>query len=454
MPLIILISFIYIIGLRKALLLTFLVTTAIFFYGWHPGLAGYAEILFDAFLSSMNIVLIIAGALLLLNAMKLSGLMKKMEKSLSSISLSRFEKFFFLSMSLTFFFEGIAGFGTPGAVVVPLLVSLGYPELLSLSGVLLMDAIAVIFGAVGTPITGGFIEFSISRIAVATLSAIFNVAAGAVFLFFLFRHFSDHEKGKKFVILSYLVFSISFVLMAYLAYPAASIASSIVLIAFVVYRKARKMPDMRPWLPYAILSLLLIFPHLFPVLKAIKISYRSFSLGLFSPFPLFFITALAVSLIHRVDLAKEFAMAAKKSLSATEVLFLSISIASLMSAGASPMVQQMADVLSGLGMFYPVVSPFIGAIGAFVSGSNTVSNIMFAPPQLFTAKKAGILPELVASLQNSGGGIGNAICLFNIIAAASVIGWKKHDEVIKANILPVVAALLIVGLSGLLLSFL
>jgi lactate permease len=57
-------------------------------------------------------------------------------------------------------------------------------------------------------------------------------------------------------------------------------------------------------------------------------------------------------------------------------------------------------------------------------------------------------------LQHSGAAIGNAICLFNIIAAGSVAGIKDENKILKLVIKPSLVAGLIIGLCGfILLSF-
>jgi len=101
-------------------------------------------------------------------------------------------------------------------------------------------------------------------------------------------------------------------------------------------------------------------------------------------------------------------------------------------------------------LFYLIASPFIGITGAFVAGSNTVSNIIFGPAQLTTSQFLNLPNELVLALQTLGGALGNAICLFNIIAATTIVNFKDHRKILKLNLLPTMLAGLLISIIGLL----
>ena len=86
-----------------------------------------------------------------------------------------------------------------------------------------------------------------------------------------------------------------------------------------------------------------------------------------------------------------------------------------------------------------------GVLGAFVSGSNTVSNILFASLQFKTAELLQLPVVLVVTLQVVGGGIGNMICVNNIIAVSATAGVTGMEgRVIRKNIVSVI----IYGLSA------
>lgn len=106
---------------------------------------------------------------------------------------------------------------------------------------------------------------------------------------------------------------------------------------------------------------------------------------------------------------------------------------------AMPMVlaQSAAAAFSNI---WPNISPWIGALGAFIAGSNTVSNMMFAHFQFSTAMQVGFTPDMAAyvvALQAIGGAAGNMIAVHNVVAAAAVVGMiSREGEVIRKTLIP------------------
>jgi lactate permease len=115
------------------------------------------------------------------------------------------------------------------------------------------------------------------------------------------------------------------------------------------------------------------------------------------------------------------------------------------------MAQSMAHVFQGA---WPLVDTFIGALGSFMAGSNTVSNMLFALFQYSIADNLGISHIIVVSLQNIGGGFGNMICVHNVIAACATVGLLGVEGLlIKRNLIPMSLAAILTGIIGLILAF-
>jgi len=115
------------------------------------------------------------------------------------------------------------------------------------------------------------------------------------------------------------------------------------------------------------------------------------------------------------------------------------------------MAQYMADVFRGA---WPLVDAFVGALGAFMSGSNTVSNMLFSLLQYSVADNLGISHVIVVSLQNVGGSLGNMINIQKIITACAVVGLMGVEGlIIKRSTIPMIFALLVTGIVGLILVF-
>ena len=115
------------------------------------------------------------------------------------------------------------------------------------------------------------------------------------------------------------------------------------------------------------------------------------------------------------------------------------------------MAQSMASVFQGA---WPLVDSFVGALGSFMSGSNTVSNMLFSLFQYSIADNLGISHILIVSMQNVGGALGNMICVHNVIAACATVGLIGVEGLlIKRNLIPMTIAAIIVGIIGLILTF-
>jgi len=113
------------------------------------------------------------------------------------------------------------------------------------------------------------------------------------------------------------------------------------------------------------------------------------------------------------------------------------------------MAQAMANVFQGA---WPLIDTFVGALGAFMAGSNTVSNMLFGLFQYSIADSLGISRIIVVSLQSIGGAFGNMICVHNVIAACATVGLVGVEGLlIKRNLIPMSVACLIAGLIGLIL---
>jgi lactate permease len=88
----------------------------------------------------------------------------------------------------------------------------------------------------------------------------------------------------------------------------------------------------------------------------------------------------------------------------------------------------LAESVAGLaGSAWPLFSTFIGGLGAFVAGSNTVSNMMFSSFQFGVGERIGVDPSWIVALQAVGGAAGNMICVHNVVAASAVVGLLGRE---------------------------
>jgi lactate permease len=111
-----------------------------------------------------------------------------------------------------------------------------------------------------------------------------------------------------------------------------------------------------------------------------------------------------------------------------------------------------AGISNMVGDFWPIIAPAIGALGAFVAGSNTFSNMMFSLFQFGTAESVGLNVNqagMVVALQAIGGAAGNMICVHNVVAASATVGLVgKEGMLIRRVLFPLSYYLLAGGILG------
>ncbi|MEZ3172551.1 L-lactate permease [Halorubrum sp. RMP-47] len=121
---------------------------------------------------AVEILWIVFGALVLLYTLRQAGAIARIAGGFASLSSDHRVQTILIGFFLTTFLTGVAGFGTPAAIVAPLLVSLGFPALGAVVVALIGHAMATTFGAVGVPINPGVMEAVGSLASVSTGKAV------------------------------------------------------------------------------------------------------------------------------------------------------------------------------------------------------------------------------------------------------------------------------------------
>jgi len=453
----------------KAGIYTGLVVTIILFFVWDSNIIAFPAALVAAFADTITILMIVFGALLLHQTMTQIGFMEGVMNSLKGIHTNRGFQFYFLALFLTSFFESVAGFGTPGAIVPPMLISMGYAPVSSIAVVLLFDGLLAISGAIGTPVTAGLaapLGLSVPQEqSIYFIASILMLIAGAVLLLFINKDLNnvDHDakRGSWKLLLSLFI---PFVAISFFLQDISGVIASAILgiISYSFLFTNRKI-NWNPWLPYGVLILILLLPKIISPLSDLiswELSFKEiFGSGVSAslkplkspliPFAITSLFALAISKVRKLDVKPVFSSSARVFM----ILFPSLAITQLMLNSGTDMpsmVETMAGLFAKTGDFYPLVSPFIGVLGTFITGSTTVSNIIFGSVQYNTASQLSLSTELILALQLGGASLGNAVCLFNIIAAAAVAQVTDYTAILKRNLLPVISAAFIIAVLGLL----
>ncbi|WP_458736019.1 L-lactate permease [Zobellella taiwanensis] len=102
-----------------------------------------------------------------------------------------------------------------------------------------------------------------------------------------------------------------------------------------------------------------------------------------------------------------------------------------------------------VGDFFPAISGVIGALGAFIAGSNTVSNMMFSQFQFEVAQTLGVSTAMVVALQAVGAAAGNMIAIHNVVAASATVGLLgREGTTLRKTALPTLYYLVAIGIIG------
>jgi lactate permease len=230
----------------------------------------------------------------------------------------------------------------------------------------------------------------------------------------------------------------------------------------------------RAWTPYLVIAVLLLLTRIpalgiKPLLQSVKftlpgilgVAGADFSFPfLYNPglFP-FVPAAAAAGLFFGLSLGetgKVWRATVKQVLPVAAALCFGVAMVQIMRysginhSGRLSMLQQIAVVLAGnMGPLFPLVSPLIGLIGAFVSGSCTVSGILFSPLQFQTARLLNLYAPGIIALQLTGGSLASMISLNNVIAVASTSGAAGSEgKILSTNLAPCfIYYLLVIGIS-------
>jgi lactate permease len=491
-------------------------------------------------LSAFNILIIVFGAILLMNTLKNSGAITTINTTFFGISSDRRVQAIIVGFLFVSFIEGAAGFGTPAALAAPLLVSLGFPPLAAVILALIGDSTAVSFGAVGTPIIGGVaqvlnapgvresvveygwtFETFIQQVGIwsALPHAIVGTLIPLIIVMVMTRIFGSEKSFKPafeiapFAIFAGLSFTVPYVLLAVFVGPelpsllGALIGIAITIVAakngFLIPKKTWQFAEeerwesdwvgtvepittvhgrsgispLLAWTPYVLVALILVITRI-PVfgIKALvtapavtlrwsniagtSLGYSLQALYLPGTIP-FILVAIITIFLHKMpkDAVREtWGKSLKQMVPATIALVFAIAMVNVMRfSGNNPngtvsMLQALSNAAAaGFSSVWALVAPFIGVLGAFMTGSNTVSNILFAPFQYEVASSAGISRTVIVGLQVVGGAAGNMICVHNVVAASTTVGMLGHEgRIIRINIIPAVIYSLVVGVIGML----
>jgi lactate permease len=225
------------------------------------------------------------------------------------------------------------------------------------------------------------------------------------------------------------------------------------------------------WLPYVLLAALLVLSRVNADVKEFFTTHLMLGwsniLGetgisgsiqfLYLPGGIMVMVVLATFLLQRMTVAKltaAFSESSRTLLGAGFVLIFTIPMVRILinsgvnMANLPSMPRAMAElVANSVGSVYPFFAASVGALGAFIAGSNTVSNLMMAQFQFDTAQLIGVSGAMLVAAQAVGAAAGNMVAIHNIVAASATVGLLgREGAVLRMTIIPTIYYVVMAGL--------
>lgn len=409
----------------------------------------------EAVHTTATILWIILPALAIFEFQKRTGAIERIRDTLAALTDNRRLQTILIAWFFGLFMEGAAGFGTPVALGAPLLVGLGYSPARAVTLALLGHAAGVSFGAVGTPVLAQVELAGLSAGGIAVRTAALHVVAAPVLLLIMVRLAGDGPLSRSDIAwsgLAALCFLVPSLILAGLAGPELpTLGGALIGTAVFVVLLRRKYPlaalDLRALLPdlmpYLLILGLVLATRLIPPLQQTLVAlslgwtvdgvFRGSFQPLYHPGTVLFLGFFAGAALtgRGAVIGVASGAALRRMLPVALALLVMLGLSRLMVH--SGMIAALATAAAGVGPAWPLIAPVIGALGTFITGSATASNILFTELQLSTAASLSLPPLSIAAAQGFGAAIGNVIAPHNIIAGSATVGLVGREGDILAR---------------------
>jgi lactate permease len=449
----------------------------------------YAQI--RALMLTLDVLYIIWMALLFFHVSNEAGVIEMIGTRLNSLTEDRTLQGLVLGWLFVSFLQGMGGFGVPVAVVAPLLIGVGFSPIQAVLIASIGHGWAVNFGSMATSFQTMIAVSGLSGEVLAPDSAIFMGVASLI-CGLLVAWLSGGIQGllkhsPLVIILSIMMSTVQYFLATnHLWTLGATVASLVGLLATVGYLQLRQRNQpvqasksvehglSLGWVafPYILLvglaSCVFMIPAVSDFVNQVKISLmipevstgaglvteagKTRAISLFGHPGAILAVASMISMGVYAKLgaykdgyfSRIWGNVAKGAVTSSLGILTMVSVAMVMSH--SGMTQLLAQGLSAniSAAFYPLVAPFIGMIGAFITGSNNNSNVLFAVLQMQTAAMMGLPATVILAAQTAGGSLGSVFAPAKVIVGCSTAGLageegKVMGKIILYGLIPVIA---------------
>lgn len=469
-----------------------------------------AGALAEAIFVGLTILWIIFPALCIYGLQTRTGAIDTLRRALARLSGDPRIAALLVAWFFALFLEGVAGFGTSVALAAPFLVGAGFPRVQAVVIALIGHAVGVSFGAVGTPILPQVAVTELGGRALAAATGTYHALLGwvmpLIIMALVTRRLRAARAGEPardragsrapwraiwgWTLLAAALFLIPFYLLARFIGPelptlGGALFGGVLFVAAVVLvgrgapaddadatddaAAPETAPDtgdthpaalMRAAAPYLVLVALVLVTRLVlplrDILRAVVIAWQH--AGVFSgrveilyhPGTMLALAFLAGALWQRASartIGATMAWAARQLLPVTLALLAMLALSRIM-VHAGMIASLAAAAAAGAGATWPLIAPFVGMLGTFVTGSATASNILFTDFQQATARELDLSVLAIVAAQGFGAAVGNIICPHNIIAASATVQISGQEgAVLRQTLGP---ALLYAFLGGML----
>ncbi len=453
-------------------LAAFFIAVAIF--GAGADVLAFAHI--KAFILALDVLLIIWSAFLLYQVAEEAGAIKTIGRLLPSLTRDRGMQALLIGWVFASFLQGAGGFGVPVAVTAPLLIGLGFTPLHAVLIPSIGHGWAVTFGSLGSSFNALLSATGLEASTLAPASALF-LGLACVLTGPMIAHVVSGWGGVRRLFLPALVIGTVMGTVQFVVAAGAGLwnlgAFTGGLAGFAVsfwvarwgeadYRveRSERKPLLLALAAYVILVILTVLILLVPPIHAwlgqvtIQIQFPETVtvMGYASPAgtnrPIHIFTHAGAILIYTSLIsffvyrrAGMYTLEAGKSIlraTARNMMSSSLSIA-LMVAMASVMQQSgmTESIAQGLadaaGKAFPFIAPWIGGIGAFMTGSNTNSNVVFAGLQMRTAELLGYSIPAILAGQTAGAAVASVAAPTKVVVGVSTANMAgKEGDVLRA----------------------
>lgn len=440
------------------------------------------------------ILLVIIAALFVYNLSLKTGGMETIKKMLSSVSEDKRILALIIGFGFGFFMEGMAGFGTAVAIPAGILVAMGFDALPTVLALLVVNSTPTAFGSVGVPTVTlasvtGLTEIGLSSNTII-IEALLMFISPFIMVIIIGRGFKALKGIWHIVLISSLAMIIPEIIFGLFVGPQlpniiGSIVCMVVTVALALATRKKPVPEeyrmtrsegeekinvreaVKAWSPFILIALLLVvtsslIPFINEPLSGIKSTVNIFTgdtsktlsfSWINTPGIWIIISGIVGGLIQGMkfgEIVKTFGETVAKNWKTIVTICSVLATAKIMQF--SGMTMDVADTLVAVtGRFFPFLSPIVGTLGAFVTGSGTSTCVLFGPMQAGTAQAIGMSPEWLASANSLGAGIGKMISPSNVAIGAAAAGLSgQENKIIGASFKYVI---LFVVISGLLCYF-